>query len=272
MIPTLSQVCSLDAPLEKVIEDYAAGKCQSLEVWLTSLENWLKTNSPGEFHGLLARQEMTCPVASFQGGLLSSQGDARGEAWKLFRQRLELCREAGIATLVVACDVAAPLDGMVLDRVRTSLALAAQEAGKLGRRLALEFQSRSVLGNNLQTAAALVAEVANPVMGICFDAFHYYCGPSKAEDLELLTAENLFHVQVCDVADRPRELAIDGDRILPGEGDMNLAPLYERLRAIGYDKAVSIELLNPNFWRIPPLSFGEIAMTSLRRALNLAAK
>ena len=39
--------------------------------------------------------------------------------------------------------------------------------------------------------------------------FHYYVGPSKPDDLGLLRRENLFHVQLCDVADVPRELAAD---------------------------------------------------------------
>src|SRR5690606_40936085 len=64
-------------------------------------------------------------------------------------------------------------------------------ASDAGVRLALEFQSRSSFANNLQTAAALVAQCDSPSLGLCFDLFHYYLGPSKYEDLGYLSADNL---------------------------------------------------------------------------------
>ena len=125
----------------------------------------------------------------------------------------------------MACDVPPPLSQQTIKRVQVSLAQLAQEAGQRGLRAALEFQANSAFGNNLQTAAALVADVASPHLGLCLDAFHWHVGPSKSEDLGYLTAANLFHVQLCDLADTPRELARDSDRILPGEGDIPLTPL-----------------------------------------------
>ena len=65
----------------------------------------------------------------------------------------------------------------------------------------------------------------------------------------------------------PRELATDSDRILPGEGDIPLEPIIERLREIGYTGHVSIELMNPQIWQVPALQFGEIGMAALRKLL-----
>lgn len=270
MKPTLSQVCSLPSSLPADFEEYSAGQCRSIEVWLTKLETYLQTHAVDDFLQLRERFEVTTPVASYQGGLLTSQGEQRREAWRLFVDRLELCERVGIDTIVVACDVPRPLAQVDLERAQTSLAQIAREAGLRGRRVALEFQASAALGSNLQTAAALVAEVGSPHLGLCLDAFHYYCGPSKVEDLGCLTRENLFHVQVCDLADVPRELASDGDRILPGDGDIPLAPLLARLREIGYDGCVSVELLNPLLWQVAPRQFGEIAMTALRTLLGLS--
>ncbi len=148
---------------------------------------------------------------------------------------------------------------------------AAELAGKFDVRLALEFQARSAFINNLQTAAALVAQVDSPHLGICLDAFHFYVGPSKTEDLGYLTSQNLFHVQLCDLSGAARELAADADRILPGDGDIPLEPLVARLREIGYAGHVSVELMNPQIWRVPPMQFGEVAMTALRKVLGLAS-
>lgn len=271
MKPAISQVCSLDSPFEKDIEDYAAGACHAVELWLGKLERYLESHSLDEVRQLLAEREMAAPVASFQGGLLASQADARREHWEHFEHRLALLHSLGVGTLVVACDVAGPLAQQDLDRVRASLVQAAEKAGQHDVRVALEFQSSATLGNNLQTAAALVAETGSPHLGLCLDVFHYYLGPSKAEDLAYLSRDNLFHVQLSDLSGTPRELAADGDRILPGDGDFQLAPIVDALRAIGYEGYVSLELMNPQIWRVPARQFSEVGMTALRKLLGQAS-
>jgi 2-keto-myo-inositol isomerase len=271
MQPALSQVCCLNSPFDRDIEDFAAGKCPAVEIWLTKLETYLQSHSIQDVRDWFQRFEMTPAVASYQGGLLASQGEARREAWDLFARRLDLCAQLDIQTIVVACDVPRPLDQQTIERVQMSLVQVAQEVGRRGLRAALEFQASSALGNNLQTAAALVREAGSPHLGICFDAFHYYVGPSKPEDLGYLSAENLFHVQVSDVADTPRELAADRDRILPGEGDIALPPIIDHLKAIGYTGYVSLELMNPQLWQVPARQLGEVAMTSLRKLLGQAS-
>ena len=203
MLPTIAQVCSLSSPFEKDLEDYSAGACRSIELWLGKLDTYLERHSTDEVRTLLADLEMTAPVASFQGGLLASQGAHRQEHWASFQRRLALCQALGIGTLVVAADIPGPLEQQDIERVQLSLRQAGELAGRHGVRLALEFQGRSALANNLQTAAALVAEADQPSLGLCFDVFHYYLGPSKTEDLGYLSADNLFHVQLSDVAGQP---------------------------------------------------------------------
>ncbi|MBI3462986.1 MAG: sugar phosphate isomerase/epimerase [Planctomycetes bacterium] len=271
MLPALSQVCSLAAAFEKDIEDYAAGACRTIEVWLGKLETYLESHSIDDVRRLLDLHGVAAPVASFQGGLLDSQGEARREHWKLFARRLELCRALGIGTLVVACDTVAPLDQTAIERVNVSLRDAAELAAQHEVRLALEFQARAAWGNNLQTAAALVDQRGHASLGLCLDAFHFFVGSSKSEDLGYLSQQNLFHVQLCDLSGVTRELAADADRILPGDGDLPLAPLLAHLRNIDYEGCVSIELMNPQIWQVPPRQFSEVGITALRKLLGQAS-
>ena len=114
-----------------------------------------------------------------------------------------------------------------------------------------------------------MARCGEPNVGVNFDVFHYYTGPSKFEDLERLTADNLAYVQLSDLAGVPRELATEADRILPGEGDFRLGPILDRLRTIGYGGWVSLELMNPTLWQMKPARVAEIGITALRRLLGL---
>lgn len=270
MIPTLSQVCSLPSSFEADLEDYAAGKVNSVELWFTKLETYLQDHSVEDVLALFAKHEIQAKVASFQGGLLASQGPARKESWDLYQRRLSLCKELGIETIVVAADIVGPLQQQDIERVRTSLQQLAVETGQAGCRAAVEFQARNSFMNNLQTAVALTDEVGSPHLGICLDAFHFHVGPSKTSDLALLNNENLFHVQLSDVADVPREFASDSDRILPGEGDFDLPAIVHSLGEIDYVGTVSIELMNQQIWQVPARQFGEIAITSLRKLIGLA--
>ncbi len=270
MIPAISQVCSLHSPFQMDIEEYAAGKCPAVELWLTKLEQFVEQHDASAARRLLHEHDLRAAAASLQGGLLTSQGEARVEAWKLFRRRLELCVAVGVPTMVVAADVMGPLSQAVLDRVSASLHEVATVAGKCGVRVALEFQCRADFVNNLQTAAAVVSDVGSPHLGLCLDAFHFSVGCSKLEDLAYVTQDNLFHVQLCDLADVARELATDAERILPGEGDFPIEPLVAHLRAIDYQGFVAVEVMNPQLWQVPPREFGEIAITSLRRLLGQA--
>ncbi|MBM4001726.1 MAG: sugar phosphate isomerase/epimerase [Planctomycetes bacterium] len=268
MKPAISQVSSLHAPFESDIEEYAAGDCHAIDVWLTKLEDCLRRRSLNEIRELVDQHAVELAVASYQGGILASQGEARRSAWELFERRLRLCRDLGIATLVIACDVGAPLTSLDLERVRVSLREAARAADAHGIKLALEFQASSAFGNNLQSAAAMIEEADSPALGLCLDLFHFHVGPSKTEDLECLTRENLFHVQVCDLAGIPREFAADADRVLPGDGDIPREPLVRRLREIGYQGCVAVELLNPQIWQIPPRQFCPAALAALNRFLG----
>jgi 2-keto-myo-inositol isomerase len=270
MKPAISTVCSLDAPLETVLEDYAAGHCEAVDLWLGHAEAFLGKHGAAALQERFARHGIAPVAASFQGGLLTSQGEARLEHWKHFEARLPVLRQLGIPVLVIAGDAFGPLSPQDLGRLSMSLSEAAKRAADQGVRLALEFDARASFPNNLQSAVALVDDVGHPALGLCLDWFHFTVGPSKPLDLYLLSKENLAHVQLSDITDVPREMASDSDRILPGEGSAPPQELIARLHEIGYEAAVAVEAHNPTLWRVPPRQFGEIAMTSLRKLLGLA--
>jgi 2-keto-myo-inositol isomerase len=159
------------------------------------------------------------------------------------------------------------VDAAALETAVAALARAAQWAAGFGVTLALEFQGTAGFCTNLETALSLVRACGEPNVGVCLDVFHYYRGPSKAEDLERMTPRDLAWVQLCDVAGVPRELATDADRVLPGDGDFQLDRLLTQIRALGYDGWVSLELFNPVLWQLAPARVAELGFAALRRVL-----
>jgi sugar phosphate isomerase/epimerase len=268
MIPCISQATTLPGTFAEDAANYPAGGCTALEVWLTKLEQHLQDVSADNTRKALADSGVQLVAAAYQGGLLLSQGDARKTHFDHFKRRLDLCQRFGIPTLLLVADFARSPDGQDLGRAVVSLAQAAQWAAGFGVRVALEFRGTDAFCSCLDTALTLVERCGEPNAGVCLDSFHFYKGPSKPEDLDRLTAANLFHVQLCDVAGVPRELMTDSDRVMPGEGDFRLDPLVKRVKEIGYTGGVALELMNPVLWQLKATQVVELGMTALARVLG----
>jgi sugar phosphate isomerase/epimerase len=267
MTPCISQATTLAGSFADDAENYPAAGCHAIEVWLTKLEKHLEDVSASDTRKALADRGLSLVAAAYQGGLLLSQGQERKAHFDHLKRRLDLCQGFGIRTLVLAPDFAQKIDPQGLQRAVVSLAQAARWAAAFGVRLALEFRGTDTFCSCLDTALGLVGQCGEANVGVCLDVFHYYKGPSKPEDLERLTAANLFHVQVCDVAGVPRELMTDADRVIPGDGDFRLGPVVRRLREIGYAGAVSLELMNPVLWRANPKQVVGLGLAAVERLL-----
>jgi sugar phosphate isomerase/epimerase len=268
MVPCINQVTTLDTSFDDDLTAYAQAGWKAIEIWLTKLETALRTQSVADVKKKLEDAELMPLGASSQGGLLSSRGAAFDEHRDQFLRRLELARELGVGTMILTPDFVTTPDDAELGHAIATLARAAQTAESHGIRLALEFQKSSKFCASLDTTLALIAQCGAANVGVCLDLFHYYTGPSKFEDLAYLTAENLAWVQVCDLAGTPREVAGDSDRILPGEGDFQIAPILDHLQQIGYTGAISLEVLNPTLWSIPVDRVADAAARSMANLLG----
>jgi sugar phosphate isomerase/epimerase len=268
MKPCISQVTTLNTPFEAALDAYSRGGWQAVELWLTQVETCLaEGRSAGELRTMLADRGLTPAAAASQGGLLLSTGAERQTHWDHFRRRLELLQTLEVPVLVVAADFNRDPSAEDYGRATSSLAEAGELARSFGVRIALEFQKSAHFCASLDTTLALIAQCGSDNVGVCLDVFHYYTGPSKFEDLAYLGRENLAWVQVCDLSGVPRELAGDADRIFPGEGDFQLPPILEHLRRIGYDGYISLELLNPQLWRVPADRVADLGYQATFRVL-----
>jgi 2-keto-myo-inositol isomerase len=268
MKPCISEATTLSSTFAEDVNGYADAGCQALEVWLTKLETHLEKHSLADTRQLLEDRQMTLAAASYQGGLLLSQGEQRKAHFDHFKRRLDLCQSLGIPTMLIAADFVNKIESSDLERAVVSLKQAAQWAAAFAVRLALEFRGSASFCSSLDTAVALVYECGEPNVGVNLDVFHYYTGPSKFDDLGLLSPDNLAFVQLSDVIGVPRELAGDSDRILPGEGDYQLLPILQQLRTLGYAGWVSLELFNPTLWQVKPSHVAELGLAALNRLLQ----
>ena len=264
----ISEACTMPATFAEDVTACAESGCPALEVWLTKLEQHLEIQSAADTKKLITDKGLALAAAAYQGGLLLSQGEARKAHFEHFRRRLELCQGFGIPTMLLVADFRQAPQPSDLERAVVSLTQAAQWAAGFGITLALEFRAADTFCSSLDTAVRLVAACGEANAGVCLDIFHYWNGPSKFEDLDLLTTSNLAHVQISDLSGVPRELASDADRILPGDGDLPLAAIINKLRACGYAGYGSLEMMNPLLWQAKTHQVYELGYTALKRVVE----
>lgn len=269
MIPCISQATTLSTSFEADLSAYSRAGFSTVELWLTKLEAYLtEGHSADDVLALLETERMTPLAAATQGGLLLSRGAEQTTHWDHFMRRLELLEKLRVPTLVVAADFVTGLGEDDYQRAAASLERAGSLASSRGIKIALEFQKSSPICSCLETALVLIAQSGAQGVGVCLDLFHYYTGPSKFEDLAYLTKENLAWVQVSDLSGTPRELAGDGDRVLPGDGDFQLGPILDHLGTIGYEGGVSLEVLNPMLWQVPADRVADMGFQAVQRTLG----
>ncbi len=77
------------------------------------------------------------------------------------------------------------------------------------------------------------------------DTFHWALGDGSLDDLRALDLSRLALVHVNDAPPGPLERLGDQDRVLPGEGVLELEGFYGVLRDLGYGGVYSVELFKP---------------------------
>jgi 2-keto-myo-inositol isomerase len=261
----ISQATTLPNSFVEDLDAYSTGGWTGMEVWLTKLETHLEKHTPLATKKRIEEKQIQLVAASYQGGLLLSQGDQRKAHFDHFKRRLMICQEFNIPTMVLVADFVQKIDPLAIERSIVSLKQAAQWAAGFDVRLALEFRGSDTFCSCLDTALTLVEQCEELNVGVNLDVFHFYKGSSKQEDLEKLTTRNLAFVQFCDVLGSLRELMTDSDRIMPGEGDFRLGAIVQRLREIQYDGWISLETMNPIFWQMKSSQVAELGHMAMRR-------
>jgi sugar phosphate isomerase/epimerase len=122
--------------------------------------------------------------------------------------------------------------------------------GTCGIRLGLEFvgphhlrHQRYPFVTNLQDLKTYFEAIHSPHVGLLLDSYHWYTAEIPLSELLALKGYEIVHVHLNDAALPPHE-AHDQERILPGEGRIDLQGFTGALEEIGYHGPLSLEVLH----------------------------
>ncbi|MEM7147197.1 MAG: sugar phosphate isomerase/epimerase [Verrucomicrobiota bacterium] len=101
------------------------------------------------------------------------------------------------------------------------------------------------------------------------DAFHNWNSKTTLDDIRNLPLERIAHYHIDDAHPGiPSGQQKDPDRVMLGEGQIDLKSELQVLVEKGYDKWISLELFNAELWEQNPL---EVAKTGIERMKKLMA-
>lgn len=86
------------------------------------------------------------------------------------------------------------------------------------------------------------ATECGPNVGLLLDSWHWHHAGATPDDIVAAGRDRIVHVHFNDSPNLPPEQIHDNQRLLPGEGVINLTGFVQALQQIGYSDALSVEV------------------------------
>jgi sugar phosphate isomerase/epimerase len=210
-------------------------------------------------HGL----EVPCFIA------VRNWGETDGWEYQLAldeaRRRFELAARLGSPLMVCT----PPLVQPGIDHLHEGYRDLLQIGRETGVRAVLEYISFFASLNNVPDTVTVLDRTGDPEACTILDAFHNWNQRTTLDDLRALPVERIAHYHIDDAApDLPSGQQKDPDRVMLGEGQIDLAAEIAILKEKGYDQWVSLELFNAELWEKDPLEVAKVGLEKMRELVE----
>jgi len=248
----INSQCTSHRNLEEALEAHAAAGFRNAEPHLNLVKDWLddghtveQTRDLFESYGLRVVASSQLEVVCF------GSPDARIPNLRANAANARLIQELGGDKMIVGTDGPEQLSVEALDNMAHAMRDLAESIEDTEVDIAIEFNWSPIV-RSFPSAVRVARKADHPKVGVLFDTAHYHVTPTKLGDLDADSVRYVKHVHVNDMPDKPADLTHrDDDRVLPGEGVLDLPGIIATLERNGYEGFFSIELFNADLWRLP---------------------
>jgi 2-keto-myo-inositol isomerase len=245
MTLALHQNTSGGAGYRGSLEGWARAGIKNVELTNTLLDGFLKTDSLQAARQVLTDLGLT-PVMCASGVFgIWEPGDNREMLLDSFKRRCEQFATLGLTRIYTPSAATQRYSAEDYKAGPDRMREVGNIARQFGMAAMIEATRASTYVAALPTMLTLTRASGN-VMPL-LDFYHFWSGPSKLEDLDLIRDGEIGHVHFQDVPDTPRELLDQTSRLIPGDG---VAPVNQILRKLSdkeYSGPLSVELFLPQF-------------------------
>jgi sugar phosphate isomerase/epimerase len=250
----------------KYIDIASEAGYDGIEIWIRDLKKYLDSGKKaGELKKYLAEKNLTVENAiGFAPWLADKES-----GFRQMKEEMEMMAAIGgkrIAAPAAGVKGDKPLDLFLAGERYRELLQLGRETGVMPQ---LEFWGASDILWHIGQALMIVSVSGDKDARILPDVYHMFRGGSSYDVLKMIDGSliEIFHFNDF-VSTKPRIEQNDSDRVYPGDGAAPFKDIIARLRMMGGDKVLSIELFNEVYWKEDPLTIAKTGLMKMNALLN----
>jgi 2-keto-myo-inositol isomerase len=240
---------------------------QAIELWHDDIDRYLAEGGKVEDirkavddHGLLV------PTTIFLKGWWDNTGAAYTQAMDEIKRRLAQAAVVGAPHAISG----PPLEGA------GDFNRGAEQYGKLlavgrefGVKPVMEYLGFAKEVNTIAIAIEIMEKSGDPDATTVIDPFHCHRGGGGIEDIARLRPEQIAISHFNDApAHPPAESQRDPDRVMPGDGVIDLKRYVKLLKDTGYNRCISLELFREDLWQQDPKKVAQTGLQKMRAVVE----
>jgi sugar phosphate isomerase/epimerase len=237
----------------------------AIELWHEDIDAYIaKGGTLEDVKSALADQGLVVPTTIYLAGWFDASPEAYPTALEECKRRMGQAAELG-APYVIASPPAGEADYDIgAARYRELLEVGAT----MGVKPSMEFIGFVEQFTTIEDALDVMERCGHPDATTVLDPYHVFRGGGDMESILKLKPEQVAISHFNDTPDTPsREKQHDHNRVMPGEGHLDLVNYCALLQEIGYDGWLSLELFNEKHWAEDP---AEVARVGLEKMQGIA--
>jgi len=238
---------------------------KAIELWHDDIDAYLETGGQiQDIRKAIDDAGLLVPTTIFLKGWWDTEGEEYVQKIDEIKRRLAQAEIVG-ATHSIAGPPHGPVD----------LAHGARQYAKLldvgkefGVKPVFEYLGFAQEVHTIAIAKQILEECGHPDATMVVDPFHCHVGGGGFEAIMDLKPEQIAISHFNDAPAEPEaSTQRDPDRVMPGDGVIDLKNYCRFLKQIGYDRCLSLELFRPDLWEQDP---EEVAAIGLEKMMSIA--
>ena len=249
-------------PILKQLEVAKAAGYEAIELWHDHIDTHLAAGGTlAEIRRAIDDSGLKIPTTIYLAGWFQPAGTEHDVAIAEVRRRLEQAAAVG-----AEFSIAGPPPGAADRDLGARHYAELLELGKsYGVKPAFEYLGFVDDINTIDDAIDIVQRSGHPDATVVIDPFHCWRGGGSASSIGKLKANQIAISHFNDApAVPPANTQHDSDRVLPGDGAIDLRFYCDQLAAIGYDRYLSLELFREDLWAKDPLEVATLGLEKMK--------
>lgn len=251
----------------KYIDIASEAGYDGIEIWIRDLKLYLDSGKKAsDLRKYLADKNLTVENAIGFAPWLA----VKEAGFQQMKEEMEMVASIGgkrIAAPAAGVKGDKPLDLFMAGERYRELVQLGRETGVMPQ---LEFWGASNVLWHIGQTLMIVSVAGDKDARILPDVFHMFRGGSSFDTLKMIDGSliDIFHFNDF-ISSKNRTNQNDSDRVYPGDGAAPFKEIISRLRMMGGEKVLSLELFNETYWNEAPLSVAKTGLMKIKRLVNL---